>query len=159
MEPERSLPHSQQLTTYSYPDPDQSCHAPLSYFLKIHLNIIIPSKSKSSKRSLSLRFPHQNPICTSPLPQCYMPRLSYSSWFYHRNNIWWAVQFFKLCNVYLSPLPCYSVPLRPIYFPQCSILLQHQPMFLPQCERPSFTPIQNNRQYYSSVYLYLHIFG
>jgi hypothetical protein len=30
--------------------------------------------------------------------------------------------------------------------------LEHpQPMFLPQCERPSFTPIQNNRQNYSSV--------
>jgi hypothetical protein len=24
-------------------------------------------------------------------------------------------------------------------------------MFLPQCDRPSFTPIQNNRQNYSSV--------
>ena len=27
-----------------------------------------------------------------------------------------------------------------------------QPMFLPQCERPIFTSIQNNRQTYSSVY-------
>jgi len=26
-------------------------------------------------------------------------------------------------------------------------------MFLPQCERPSFTPIQNNRQNYSSAHL------
>jgi hypothetical protein len=25
-------------------------------------------------------------------------------------------------------------------------------MFLPHCERPSFTPIQNNRQNYSSLY-------
>ena len=29
----------------------------------------------------------------------------------------------------------------------------------PQCERPSFTPIKNNRQNYSSVYLNLYIFG
>ena len=29
-------------------------------------------------------------------------------------------------------------------------------MFLPQCERPSFTPIKNNRQNYSSVYPLLH---
>jgi hypothetical protein len=28
-------------------------------------------------------------------------------------------------------------------------------MFLPECEKPSFTPIQNNRQSYSSVYLNL----
>jgi hypothetical protein len=31
-------------------------------------------------------------------------------------------------------------------------------MFLPQCDWPSFTPIQNNRQNYSSVYLNLYIF-
>jgi hypothetical protein len=33
------------------------------------------------------------------------------------------------------------------------ILKHSQPTFLPQCQRPSFTPIQNNRQNYSSVYL------
>jgi len=39
------------------------------------------------------------------------------------------------------------------------ILKLPQPMFLPQSERPSFTPIPNNRQKYSSVYLYLYTFG
>jgi hypothetical protein len=34
--------------------------------LKIHFNIILPSPS--------LRSPHQNPVCTCPLPhKCYMP--------------------------------------------------------------------------------------
>jgi hypothetical protein len=28
-------------------------------------------------------------------------------------------------------------------------------MLLPQCQWPSFTPTQHNRQNYSSVYLYL----
>jgi len=32
-----------------------------------------------------------------------------------------------------------------------------QPAILPQCQRPSFTPIQHNRQNYSSVYLNLSI--
>ena len=43
-------------------------HNPTSYFLNTHFNIILPSKPASSKWSLSLRFPHQNLVYTSPLP-------------------------------------------------------------------------------------------
>jgi hypothetical protein len=42
--------------------------------------------------------------------------------------------------------------------PQHFILKHPQPTFLPQCERPTSTPIQINRQNYSSVYLNLYIF-
>src|SRR5215469_186472 len=52
-----------------------------------------------------------------------------------------------------SPFPCYLVPLRPKYSPQHTILKHPQPTFLPQCQRPSFTPIQNNRQ--CDVYSYI----
>jgi hypothetical protein len=41
---------------------------------------------------------------------------------------------------------------RPKYLPQHPILEHPQSMFLPQYARASFTPIQNNRQNYSSVY-------
>ena len=53
-----------------------------SHFLKIHLNIILPSKPWSPQWSLSFRFPHQNPEYASPLPHtCYILRLSHSSLF------------------------------------------------------------------------------
>jgi hypothetical protein len=100
--------------------------------------------------------PHQNPVYASPLPHtCYMPRPSHSSRVYHPNNIGWAVQIIKLLIMYFSLLPCHLVPPRPKYSPQHPILKQPQSTFLPQCARPSFTPIQNNRQNYSSVNLNL----
>ena len=40
------------------------------YFLKLNFNIIIPSTPRSSMWSHFLRFPHQNPICTSLLSIC-----------------------------------------------------------------------------------------
>ena len=72
-------------------------HTPTSHFLKNHLNIILPSMPGPPKWSLSFRFPHKNPVYTSPLPHtCCLPRPSHSSWFYHPNNIWWGVQIMKL---------------------------------------------------------------
>jgi hypothetical protein len=72
-------------------------HTPTSHFLKIHRNIILPSKPGSLQWSLSLRFPHQNPVYTSPLPPtCYVPCSSNSSQFYHPRNIEWGVQIIIL---------------------------------------------------------------
>ena len=58
-----------------------------------------------------------------------------------------------------SPIPCYLVPFSPKYIPQHHILEHPQPLFLPQCERPSFAPIQNIRQNYSCLYLNIYTFG
>ena len=65
MEPEGSLPHSQVPATCPYPETARSNPTPISHFLKIHLNIILPSKPGSLKWSLSFRFPHQNPVYSS----------------------------------------------------------------------------------------------
>jgi hypothetical protein len=56
----------------------------------------------------------------------------------------------KLLIMKFPPLPCLLVPLWPNYSLQHPVLKYTQPTFLPQCQRSSFTPIQNNRQNYSS---------
>jgi len=43
-------------------------HTPTSHFLKIYLNIILPSTPGSSKWTLALRFPPSNPVYASLLP-------------------------------------------------------------------------------------------
>ena len=61
---------------------------PTFHFLKIRLNIILPSKPGSPKLSFSFRFPHQNPVYASPLPHTHsMPRPFHFSRVYHPNNI------------------------------------------------------------------------
>jgi len=71
------------------PDPVQSqldpVHTQTSHFLKIHLNIILPSTPVSPKWSLSLRFPHQHPIRLSSLP--YALHVSPFSFFSLRTDI------------------------------------------------------------------------
>ena len=159
MDPEGSLPCLQVPVACPYPELDRSNPYPLYHLLKIHLNISLPSTLWSSKWSRSLRFPHQNPICTSPPHICYTHRPPHSSRFDQPNNFWWGVQIIKLQLRSFFPIPCYLVPLRPKYLPQHPTLRYPQTTFLHQRERPCFTPTQNNRQNYSSVHLNLYIFG
>ena len=97
MEPESSLPYSQTPANCPYPEPDQSCPWHPPHLLNTHLNIILPSTSRSPQWSLSIRFPHQNPVYGSPLPHThYMPCPSHSSAYGHSKNTGWGVQIIKL---------------------------------------------------------------
>jgi hypothetical protein len=100
MEPKSSLPHSQVPATCPYHEPAQSSPYP-QHFLRIHLNIILPSTPGSPQWSLSLRFPHQNHVHAPPLPHTrYILRPSHSSRFYNPHNIGWGVQIIKLLILY-----------------------------------------------------------
>ena len=68
MESKCSFPYSQVLATCPCTEPARSSPCPQSNFPKIHLDIILPSTSGTSKWFLSLRFPHKNPVYISPLP-------------------------------------------------------------------------------------------
>jgi len=71
-------------------------HATQQHFLKIHLNIILPSMPGYFKWSLSLRFPHQNPVYTSPLGPCVLhaPPVSFLS-------IWSPEEYLvRICHVF-----------------------------------------------------------
>ena len=119
---------------------------PTSHFLKIHLNIILPSTPWSPNWSLSPGFPHQNPVYASPTRTRYMSCPSHSSWFCHPHNIGWGVQIIKLLIVLFYPLTCYLVSQRPKYSPQLPILKHPQPMFLPHCQRPGLRNARNMAQ-------------
>jgi hypothetical protein len=63
----------------------------------------------------------------------------------------------SLCSLLQSPVT--SSLLGPKYSPQQLILKHPQRPFLSQCQRPSFTPIQNNGQDYSYDATHTDIFS
>jgi len=155
MEPEGSLPHSQVPASCPYPEPARSSSYTTSHFLKVHLNIILPLRPGSPKLSISLRFPHQNPVYASPLPYtCYMTRPTNSSRFYQPKSL--GEQYrslnYSLCSLLHSPITSSllgpDVPLNTLFSNTISLT------FLPQYDWPSSTPIKNNRQNYCSAKFY-----
>jgi hypothetical protein len=60
---------------------------------------------------------------------CYVPRLSYYSWFDYTKNILWWVQVMKFLLMQCSPLSCCLVPLRHKYPSQHPILEHPQSLF------------------------------
>jgi len=96
MEPEGSLPCSQDPATGSYPEPYASSSHPPTLIPKIHSNVILPLTPKSSEWSLPFRISDQNIVHISHLSSaCYMPRPSNPPLFDLTNNIWWSVKLWS----------------------------------------------------------------
>ena len=80
-------------------------HNSTTHFLKIHLNIILPSMPESPQWFLTPRFHHQNPVHASPLSHTrYMPRPSYSSTFYCPHITGWGVALLHLSYIIIMQL-------------------------------------------------------
>jgi hypothetical protein len=92
------------------PVPILSHHHPIpttpSNFLKIHLNIILPSTSGSPQWPLSLRLPHQHPVHTSLLPHTHHMPHSILLDFTTRTILGKVYRSFSssLCNFLHSPV-------------------------------------------------------
>ena len=126
MEPDDSLSSSQQPTPCPYFEPDQSSSSPrpppLSYSIKIHFNIKLPSTYRYSKWTPSLNVPHPNPVCPSPLPHtCYNPCPSLlldliASIIFGAEYETWSS---SLCSFLQSPVTCPSLAWVPSLAPYC----------------------------------------
>ena len=92
---------------------------------------------------------------TAPSPNPYAPHAQPISFF----SILSLAQYWVRSTNHLAPrneissIPPYLITLSSKYSPQHHILKHPHLSFLPQCQRPSFTPINNNRKNYSSIYL------
>ena len=131
--------------------PPNPVHIPTSHLLEIHPNIIHPSTPRFPQWSPSLRFPHQDPYTplSSPIRATCPAHLILLD-FITRTILGEEYKSFSssLCDLLHSPIA--SSLLDP------NILLKHPQLpFVSQFQQPSFTRIQNNRQKYSSIYLYL----
>jgi len=118
-------------------------HIPTSHLLEICPNIIHPSTPRSPQWSLS------------PSPHPYTPHAQPISFF----SILSPAQYWVRSTDHLAPryaissTPLLPRPPRSKYSPQHHVLKHPQLPFLPLCQWLSFTPVQNNRQNYSSIYL------
>ena len=129
-------------------------HMPTSHLLEIHHNIILPSTPRSHQWFFPSGFPTKTLYTPSPHPyaphaQAHFILLDFIT----RTILGEEYRSFSssLCN--LLHFPRYLILPRSKYSPQHHILKHPQLPFLPQCQRPSFTSIQNNRQNCSSIYL------
>ena len=133
-------------------------HTPTSHFLKIHLNIILPSSPGSPKWSRSIRFPHQTPVYPSPPYVLHAPHLNLLG-FITRTILGEEYRSFSssLCVFLHSPVTSSllgpNILLSTIFSNTLSL---RSSLYVSDQVSHSY---KTDRQNYSSVYLNIYIFG
>ena len=154
MEAKVSLTRLQQPATWRYPEPDKSSPSPHPPFLKIHLNIIFPSRPGSSKWFFPSDFPTKILYAPFlfPIPATCTAHLILL-------ELITQIMLGEECGSISSSLFSFlkSVATSSL-LGQHPILKHPQPTFLPQCERQVFTPMQNSMQNFVTVFINLYIF-
>ena len=70
------------------------------YCFNVQFNIILPYKPRSCNASCSWRFPHQNPVWRTLLPDtCHMPDPSHTPWFARPCSIWWELKTLQVLSM------------------------------------------------------------
>jgi hypothetical protein len=137
MEPEGSLPHSQQLSTCPCPEPYQSNpHYPILFLQD-------PSWYYSPTYILfflAVAFPPITYMHASSPHSCYMPRPSHLPRLHYSNYTWRRVQIMKLFIMQYSLFSCHIISLRSKYLPQHSVLKHPHSMFLPNVRHKAWQP-------------------
>jgi hypothetical protein len=97
-------------------------HALPTDLFRTYLNIIHPFTPRSSKWTISFRFPHQETVC---IPHSYhISRQFHSSWFSYPNNIRSGMQVIKL-TMQFSTVPSYLVLPIPLILRTFDILQEY----------------------------------
>jgi hypothetical protein len=95
---------------------------------------------------------------SSPPHSRYMPSTPHPPWLDHSNDVWRGVQVMKLLITQFPPISRHFISSETKYSLQHPVLKHPQSVILPQCQRPSFTPIQDHWQNYSFVYSHFYVF-
>jgi hypothetical protein len=121
--------------------------------LSSHLRLCLPSSLFSSvPLTETLYAPHKSPIQATSSAHFisfdFITQIIFAEEYRSLSSSLCSLLHFPVTSSLLGP----NIPHHPI-------LEQLQATFLSLCDRPSFTPIQNKKQNYNSVYFILHIFG
>ena len=133
-------------------------HGPPFYFLKINLNITLPSTPGSSKWCLSLGFPHKKSVYAFHLPHtCYMPQPITLFTF---TRILFGEEYKSVSSSLCSFLhyPVISSLLGPNILLSTLFFKNPQPTFFPQCGRPSLTPVKTtNKIIFPCILIFIYM--